>query len=155
MRTILFTIMIIFIVLTAMLNAATADSNLPFIDKEFTSGKKVSFERRSHSGGSAVGYKKYLEREFNEQYYHAAIVKYLSWLKIDKHNVNALYNLSCCYAMLNEPELAAYYVKLSYTNGFKNLKHIERSKKFKLVRNNEVFKSTIDSLKTLNTPKNR
>ncbi len=94
-------------------------------------------------------YRKQADENYITQHYEDAARYYLAHLQYDPTDINALYNLSRCYGMLNQPDLAVQYIKLAYNNGFTNVKHLARDKSFKKVRSTQVFKTTIDSLKAI------
>lgn len=83
---------------------------------------------------------------YTNQYYSSAAARYTAHLKADPGNKNTLYNLSCSYSMMNQPKKASYYLKLAFQNGFTNLRHVMKSKKFANVKDDPVFKATVDSL---------
>jgi len=114
----------------------------------------ATYNERSTPVGTGSGYNRQAKKYYQELYHQEAVNKYLSRLKNDPHNKNTLYKLSGIYALLNEPELAAHYVTQAYLNGFQNLRHIGKSRKFKLVRDDPVFINTLESLKTMQAEKN-
>lgn len=59
---------------------------------------------------------------------------------------NSWYNLSCCFGLLGNAELAAKYLQVAYRKGFKDLGHILSDKDFSSVRKHPVFESAVDSL---------
>jgi phospholipase/carboxylesterase len=58
-----------------------------------------------------------------------------------------LYNLACCYAKLNRPDLAAKYVLQSVLSGFYNIEHFLKDKDFDAVRGKSEFDKVESDIK--------
>lgn len=110
-----------------------------------------TYKQRSTPVGASVGVQRDRSAEAKRQKYLDAVDKYLARLQNDPDNKHTLYKLAVKYALLNEPELAAYYVTQSYLKGYRNLNLFEKGKKFRLIRDDPVFVNTLESLKAMQT----
>lgn len=81
----------------------------------------------------------------NGEWYEAATY-YLNALAIDPTSSNSIFNLSCCYGLMGEDELATLYLRRAYINGFTDLGHINGDTDFDLVREKPIFSAFLDSL---------
>jgi len=64
------------------------------------------------------------------------------YLHILRHDINdflAIYNLACCYGLLERADLAALYLKRAVHAGFRNLQQIAEDADFTAVRKKPVF----------------
>ncbi len=78
--------------------------------------------------------------------WHEAATQYLNALLIDPTSSNSMFNLSCCYGLMGEDELATLYLRRAYINGFTDLEHINWDPDFDSVREEPVFSAFLDSL---------
>lgn len=79
-------------------------------------------------------------------YYHAARC-YLFLVRHDQENLGFLYNLACCYGLLGNAPLAAFFLDKAYLAGFHDLNHIANDPDFAKVRQSEVFQTTVERIK--------
>lgn len=86
------------------------------------------------------------DKSYNTGRYGEAIVAYLEVLRQDKGNQDAAYNLACCYGLTGQDTLAAIFLVRAWDRGFVFLNHIKADSDFNKVRQNPVFKNTVDSL---------
>jgi predicted esterase len=88
----------------------------------------------------------------NEAYgkaeYETAAKYYMAYLSSNPDNASSWYNLSCCFGLLGKPELAAKYLQVAYKAGFRDLGHIKADTDFNPVKQDQVFKTAMDSLQT-------
>lgn len=71
------------------------------------------------------------------------------YLEIVKHNITdnrSIYNLACCYGLMNDPHKAAFYLERSVAAGFDNLNHISQDPDFDPVRNSTPFINAMASI---------
>jgi phospholipase/carboxylesterase len=100
--------------------------------------------------------KPYMEKAYDaytKSDFETAAKYYLYYLQSNPDDATSWYNLSCCYGLLNKPELAAKYLKVAYKAGFTDTNHIAQDTDFTIVRNDAVFQNAVDSLKTWNERK--
>jgi len=74
---------------------------------------------------------------------------YLVYLHYNIDDPVAIYNLACCYGLMDEPELAAGYLQRAVRDGFRNLQLLKNDTDFDKVRDNRKFKKVHDSLTAL------
>ncbi|HNX36822.1 MAG TPA: alpha/beta hydrolase-fold protein [Candidatus Cloacimonadota bacterium] len=79
--------------------------------------------------------------------YLSAAGAYLAYLERRPGDETALYNLACCYGLLNQPAYASETLALAYKAGFSDLEHISKDTDFDLVRGTGEFSAIMDSLK--------
>jgi len=72
---------------------------------------------------------------------------YLTYLRNDRTNETAIYNLACCYGLLGEAEFAAHYLLVSFMYGFDDTELMEVDPDFDSVRDEEVFVEAVESIK--------
>ena len=71
---------------------------------------------------------------------------YLTYLRSDIHDGRAIYNLSCCYALLGKAGLAARCLERAYDAGFTDMKFAAGDPDFDNVRDVEPFASAFAEL---------
>lgn len=86
---------------------------------------------------------------YREADYAAAAEYYLTGLREQPGNSSAIYNLACCYGLLDRADLAARYLGFAWNAGFDNIDHIKDDPDFDAVREEPVFVSLVDSLSEL------
>jgi predicted esterase len=91
-----------------------------------------------------------LARKAHEAYqsgkYEESARYHLALLRLDITNGGNIYNLACCYGLLDRDSLAAEYLLRAFKTGFDNIEHAKRDPDFEKVRGKPVFDSAIDSL---------
>lgn len=95
---------------------------------------------------------KYKTRAFelySEQKYTQAAKYYLAALSYDIHDNISLYNLACCYGLLDKPELAARFLIRSVRAGYEDIEHMKGDPDFDKVRGKAVFDAALDSITTV------
>lgn len=92
----------------------------------------------------------YLNGEYEE-----AAKFYLAHLQTNRDDAVSLYNLACCYGLLDKPELAAKYLLQSFKTGYTNLDHIKADPDFTKVRETASFSAAMDSLQIWTERKSR
>jgi predicted esterase len=75
-----------------------------------------------------------------------AAQNYLYILRHDYADERAIYNLSCCYALMGEDELAAKTLLRGVKAEYTNFEHIKRDKDFRFVKDKPFFASTMRQL---------
>jgi len=78
--------------------------------------------------------------------YDAAVTGYLTYLERNVNDSSALYNLACCYGLLDNEELATDFVLRSIRAGFEDINWILWDPDFESIRDGERFSETLDSL---------
>ncbi|MFQ6087657.1 MAG: hypothetical protein ACE5K0_01985 [Candidatus Methanofastidiosia archaeon] len=78
--------------------------------------------------------------------YEKAAKYYLFLLRYDIHDANCIYNLACCYGLLEKDVLAAKYLERAVRAGFEDIKQIKQDPDFEKVRGKEVFDAKVDSI---------
>jgi len=71
---------------------------------------------------------------------------YLDYLRWNTDDAVAIYNLACCYGLLDEPELAAAFLLRGVRAGFTDMDHILWDPDFDLVRSSLVFNEAVDEI---------
>lgn len=75
-----------------------------------------------------------------------AAQNYLYVLRHDYADERAIYNLSCCYALMGEDKLAAKTLLRAVKAGYTNMEHIKKDRDFRLVREQPYFANTLRQL---------
>ncbi|MCD4652022.1 MAG: dienelactone hydrolase family protein [Candidatus Cloacimonetes bacterium] len=83
---------------------------------------------------------------YKQKDYLSAARYYLAALEHQRDNTTNLYNLACCYGLLNQPKFAAKYLQLAVASGYENYEHILNDPDFDPVREAEAF---VEITKTL------
>ncbi|MBN2362711.1 hypothetical protein JXL83_01105 [candidate division WOR-3 bacterium] len=83
---------------------------------------------------------------YREGDFAASARHYISALSRNVDDAVNLYNLACCYGLLGEPELAAKYLELSVSAGFKDVNLILEDSDFEKVKYDAYFLEIRDSL---------
>jgi predicted esterase len=91
-------------------------------------------------------YKRKAYELYNEQKYLDAAKYYLAALRFNTNDIISLYNLACCYGLLEEEELASRFLVRSVQAGYDNIDHIRSDPDFDKVRGKEVFDAAVDSI---------
>ncbi len=86
---------------------------------------------------------------YNEGDYRRAAAQYLYALQFNPGDNISIYNLACCYGLMNQPELATKYLRLALTSGFQNTELAKNDADFNNVRSNPEFKAVLDSIPRL------
>ena len=73
---------------------------------------------------------------YAKKQYERAAQLYLYLLQFDKTEAIHIYNLACCYALLNKPHLAALYLRRALAFGFTDYAAIAKDQDFQGVRGN-------------------
>jgi len=93
-----------------------------------------------------AGYEKTAREAYNTGEYRKAAQYYLVLVKHNTSDGGNIYNLACCYGLMNEAELAAKFVERSVKAGFEDIGHITWDPDFESVRDTDVFKETLERL---------
>lgn len=75
-----------------------------------------------------------------------AAQNYLYVLRHDYADERAIYNLSCCYALMGEDELAAKTLLRAVKAGYTNVEHIKNDKDFRFIKEKPYFSNTMRQL---------
>jgi len=78
--------------------------------------------------------------------YESAAAYYLTYLTYNSTDGSNLYNLACCYGLLGEAELAAYYLEFAVKAGFTEMEWAGSDPDFDAVREADVFSQKYDEL---------
>jgi len=68
---------------------------------------------------------------------------YLAYVKHNVTDERNIYNLACCFGLLERPALAAKYLERAYEKGFTDINWIKEDPYFEKVRENETFASVM------------
>ena len=71
--------------------------------------------------------------------YEVAAEAYLQYLQNNTSDVTSIYNLACCYGLLDRDELAVYYLEIAIKKGYDDIGHINSDPDFDLIRDSEFF----------------
>lgn len=91
----------------------------------------------------------YLQRAtvaYRKGKFKEAAQNYLYVLRHDFADEKAIYNLSCCYALMGEAELAAKALIRAVNAGYTNFAHIKKNKDFRLIKKNPTFANVLRGL---------
>lgn len=91
----------------------------------------------------------YLQRAafaYRKGKFKEAAQNYLFVLRHDYTDKRAIYNLSCCYALMGEADLAAKTLIRAVNAGYANIDHIKKDKDFRLVKSNPHFANVLRGL---------
>ncbi|MBD3277301.1 MAG: hypothetical protein GF388_03290 [Candidatus Aegiribacteria sp.] len=113
---------------TILMSDETEQYSLGFLDTDFDSI-------------AAEAHQAYLENDFE-----TAVELYLSYLRYNARDVSALYNLACCYGLLQDEDMAADFMLRAVRAGFDDIGWIMGDPDFDGVRNGEIFTPALDSL---------
>jgi phospholipase/carboxylesterase len=83
---------------------------------------------------------------YQNKEYERATKYYLAYLSQNQDDATNWYNLACCFALMNQPEQASKYLKISFKKGFTDLNHISKDTDFDSVRDEKEFTMALDSL---------
>jgi len=78
--------------------------------------------------------------------YPMAARYFLTYLSRNCTDENAIYNLACCYGLMEEPELAAIYLLRAVSAGFTDMNLIMSDPDFDAVREHQDFRDAIELL---------
>jgi hypothetical protein len=81
-----------------------------------------------------------------EKKYEQARELYLELLKRNPQDNLALYNLGCCEALCESPDLALYYLFLAVENGYDRYEHMRQDQDLVSLRDDPTFLSILESL---------
>lgn len=81
--------------------------------------------------------------------YELSASLYLEGLRAQPWNSGSIYNLACCYGLLDRAELAAVYLERAWNAGFDDIGHVMWDPDFESVRAEPEFSSLVDSLRML------
>lgn len=81
--------------------------------------------------------------------YTMAARYFLAYLSRNSTDGTTIYNLACCYGLMEDPELAALYLLRSVSAGFFDLDLIGTDPDFDAVRGHPAFVSALDELEGL------
>lgn len=80
---------------------------------------------------------------YEEKRYEDAAAYYLAYLRGNVTDTNVLYNLACCYGLLDKADLAATYLKYSVAAGYGDVEWVKGDPDFDTVREAEVFRAVV------------
>lgn len=78
--------------------------------------------------------------------YEASAEYYLQGLHLQPQNSGAIYNLACCFGLMDRADLASVYLLRAWNAGFSDMEWVMGDPDFDQVRDDEVFASVADSL---------
>lgn len=83
---------------------------------------------------------------YSEENYGLAARYFLAFLTRNISDTNVIYNLACCYALMEEPELAALYLRRAVNAGYSDFDYILEDHDFDIVRNTPAFMELMDQI---------
>ena len=89
----------------------------------------------------AVAWQAYQQQRFDD-----AAAGYLALLRYNVDDSGNIYNLACCYGLLNKPELAALYLQRAWDAGYTHIEHMSTDPDFDAVRAHPAFAATMQRL---------
>lgn len=135
-----------FCLIFALLYCAVGFAQMPAMEADqidilhFDPSTKLGKDMNEHLGKANTAYA--------AKDYETAARYYLAHLQFKPEDSNSWYNLSCCFGLLGNAELASKYLLVAYKAGFKDVEHVQRDTDFEKVRQESVFVSAMDSLST-------
>jgi len=75
-----------------------------------------------------------------------AAQNYIYVLRHDYADEKAIYNLSCCYALMGEDELAARTLLRAVKAGYTNMEHIKKDRDFRFIKEKPYFANVLRQL---------
>jgi phospholipase/carboxylesterase len=89
------------------------------------------------------------QQAYNKKDYEGAARRYLYILQFERSNSTVIYNLACCYALLNKPQLATLYLQRALTAGFNDHQLLAQDTDFNTIRGYAEFDSVLIRAKML------
>ena len=86
------------------------------------------------------------QEAYNAGKYEETVRYYLTALRYDIRNGNAIYNVACCYSLLRNADLAAKYLKRAVDAGYNDIEYMKIDHDFSNVRGTTVFDAAWDSI---------
>ncbi len=83
---------------------------------------------------------------YRVQDYEGAVGYYIEGLRAQPWDEIYIYNLACCYGLLERADLATTYLRRAWRAGFRDMELLGRDTDFDAVRNDAAFSSLVDSL---------
>ena len=103
-----------------------------------------------HSGDfldlNLISYKQLGIEAYSEENYGLASRYFLAFLSRNISDVNVIYDLACCYALMEEPELAALYLRRAVNAGYSDFDYILEDHDFDTVRDTPAFMELMDQI---------
>ncbi|MGC9366690.1 MAG: TPR end-of-group domain-containing protein [bacterium] len=85
-------------------------------------------------------------QEYQNGNYQSAAQYYLDYLQYNAKDGGNIYNLACCYGLLNKPELAAFFLTKAVDKDINILDWVQTDQDFDLVRTDPYFDSVLNIL---------
>jgi len=86
------------------------------------------------------------DEAYRKKDYVTAAKYYLFILKHNYDDERTLYNLACCYALLEKPKLAAANLIRAVNAGFTNFEHIKKDNDFNKIKDNKYFQRALKNI---------
>lgn len=83
---------------------------------------------------------------YSEENYGLAARYFLAFLSRNISDVTVIYNLACCYALMDEPELSVLYLRRAVNAGYSDFSYIHEDHDFDTVRNTPVFMELMEQI---------
>lgn len=102
---------------------------------------EIDFEKFNNLNFADI--ERYAFLAFIQKDYQTAAKYYLYIVNNNADDATSSYNLSCCYARMNQPELAGYFLILAINAGYNNFDQIFSEESYKLISENGYFKDVL------------
>lgn len=86
--------------------------------------------------------------------YEVAAEAYIQYLQNNISDVTSIYNLACCYGLLDREDLAVYYLEIAIQKGYNDVGHINADPDFDSVRDGEIFTNLLNSIEVKQSDEN-
>lgn len=91
-------------------------------------------------------YTRTAEEAYGEGNYQLATRYYLAGLSMNIDDEISIYNVACCYALMEDAYLAALYLQRSVIAGYRDMEHIRSDPDFDLVREDPYFRGALEHI---------
>jgi phospholipase/carboxylesterase len=103
-------------------------------------GDFLDFDQSTYLSSAAQAYE--------EGNYNLAIRYYLAALSRNIDDEISIYNVACCYALMDSVELSALYLQRAFIAGYRDLDYVREDPDFDGVRNDPYFQGAIQHIAT-------
>ncbi len=91
-------------------------------------------------------YTRTAEEAYSEGNYPLAVRYYLAGLSMNIDDEISIYNVACCYALMEEAYLAALYLQRAVIAGYRDMDHIRSDPDFDGVRDDPYFNGAVEHI---------
>jgi predicted esterase len=83
---------------------------------------------------------------YNSGDYEKSAKYYLALVRCNISDETSIYNLACCYGLLDKDSLATKFLKRAVRAGFDDMVHIKKDPDFEKVKDSDIFITVLDSM---------